>query len=99
MSNYKLLSGIEFIDRKAYRLYLRSESAKKLINPLYEMDKSFMSFMKSKFYDLRYISYSEYLVESLDGSIKYSDYISESLDKSISYSEYIAEQCSLSTKL
>lgn len=99
MSNYKLLRDIEFMDRKAYRLYLRSESIKKLINPLHEMDKSFMSFMKSKFYDLRYISYSEYLVKNLDGSIKYSDYIAESLDKSISYSEYIAEQCNISTKL
>lgn len=97
MSNYKLLKSIEFIDRKAFSLYLRSESVKKLINPLYEMDKSFGSFMKSKFYDLRYISYSQYLVENLDSSIAFSEYVSESIDKSISYSEYLAEQCFLSS--
>jgi hypothetical protein len=97
MNNYKLSKGIEFIDRKAYSLYLRSESVKKLINPLYEMDKSFGSFMKSKFYDLRYISYSQYLSEQLEDSIAYSEYVSESIDKSISYTEYLAEQCSLVT--
>lgn len=97
MNNYKLSLGIEFIDRKAYSLYLRSESVKKLIDPLYKIDKSFGSFMLSKFYDLRYISYSQYLTDQLEDSIAYSEYVSESIDKNISYSEYLAEQCNLST--
>lgn len=97
MSNYKLLKDIDFIDRKAYKLYLRSESAKKLTNPHYKEDKSLDGFSKSKFYDLRYISYADYLADNIDANIKYSEYVCDSIDKSISYTEYLAEQCSLVT--
>jgi hypothetical protein len=45
---------------------------------------------KNKYENLSYISYSEYVAESIDKSIKYSDYLAEQnyLDTSISYYEY-----------
>lgn len=45
---------------------------------------------RNKYENSSYISYSEYIAEQIDKSIKYSDYLSEQnyLDTSISYYEY-----------
>jgi hypothetical protein len=45
---------------------------------------------RNKYENSSYISYSEYITESIDKSIKYSDYLAEQnyLDTSISYYEY-----------
>ena len=92
MSNYNLYKDRPF-DKKWYKFYLRNESLKKLLyDGLYKEDKSIEGYHNSKFYKAaESVSYSEYLVESLDKNIQYSDYISESIDKSISYSDYLAQ--------
>lgn len=79
MNNYELLKGVDSIDRKGYRLYLRSESIKKFIDPLYKVDKSFASFKNSKFYNTGYFSFSSYICESLDKTISYTEYLALNL--------------------
>lgn len=39
-----------------------------------------------------YISYTEYICESLEKNIDYAEYITERIHNSISYSEYVAEK-------
>lgn len=36
-------------------------------------------------------SYTDYLAESIEKTIRYTDYISENLGNNIAYSEYLAE--------
>lgn len=97
MSNYNLYKDRPF-DKKWYKLYLRSESLKKLIDPNYKTDKSIDGYLSSKFYRVgESMSYSQYLAENLDKNIVYSEYISESVNKSIDYSEYLASQISITT--
>jgi hypothetical protein len=40
----------------------------------------------------QYISYSEYICESLEKNIDYAEYVAERIHNSISYSEYVAEK-------
>lgn len=79
MSNYNLCKGVDSIDRKSFWRYLRSESVKKLINPSYKMDKSFSSFVGSKFYDTYRLKYNQYLREFIDDSILYTEYLTEKI--------------------
>lgn len=92
MNNYNLCKDRPF-DKKWYKFYLRNESLKKLLfDGLYKEDKSIEGYLNSKFYkSAESVSYSEYLVESLDKNIKYSEYVSESLNMSINYSDYLAQ--------
>lgn len=90
MNNYKLSKGCESYDRRSYQLYLRSESARKLLDTSSIKDLSFTSYENSKFMGYRRIRYSEYISEALEKSISYSEYLADKLDKSISYSEYLS---------
>lgn len=90
MSNKEIVKNLSEYYQGQYLLYLRSETIKKVYNPLYIPDKSYEGYKNSKFSESSF-SYSHYLAESLSKSINYSEYISESLDRSISYSEYLAE--------
>lgn len=90
MTNSELFENAPFSERRGYMTYLRYESIKGLLDSSYKPDKSFNSYKVSKFYD-PYISYSEYLAEALDNSIRYSNYVSEQC-YNISYSEYLSEK-------
>ena|ERR1022692_320460 len=91
-SNYEIANSIYVSGgTRSFKLYLRSESLKKLINPNYIQDKSYATFTGSKFHPSN-VSYSEYVCESLDKNISYSEYLSEQLHGSVSYSEYLAEK-------
>lgn len=77
MNNKELLKGIESINRKGYKLYLRSESIKNIFLSD-KSDKSYTGFMKSKWNLVdTYSSYSSYLSNQIDLSIRYSEYLSE----------------------
>lgn len=90
MSNCEIVKGIDMADRESYLLYLRSETIKKIYNPLYVPDKSYDGYRNSKFYVIVGFNYSQYLAENIDKSISYSEYVSESIS-GIDYSSYLAE--------
>jgi hypothetical protein len=94
--NYKLCEGISILDRDSYKFYLRNESLKKIINPFYKTDKTYLSYKSSRFFEIRKISYTEYLSKYVCGSINYSN-TCNSLNKTISYTEYLAKQLILSS--
>lgn len=91
MSNKEIVKGIDMGDRESYLLYLRSETIKKIYNPLYVPDKSYDGYRNSKFYVIVGFNYSQYLAEAIDKSISYTEYISESIS-GIEYSSYLAEK-------
>lgn len=75
MTNYNLSKDRPF-DKKWYKLYLRTESLKSLINPEYKMNKSIDAYLGSKFYQqARSVIYSQHLAENFSSNIEYSDYI------------------------
>lgn len=92
MSNRDIIIGHDSTYRIGYLLYLRSETIKKVYDPLYIPDKSFESFRNSKFYNTKAFDYSSYLAECIDKSISYSEYLSESISTNIDYSSYLAER-------
>lgn len=71
-----------------YNIYLRTEKAKKILDPTYKIDKSWNGYNNSKYHNSGYIQYSEYVSEAVDRNIKFSQYISENLNRNISYTEY-----------
>jgi len=74
MNNKELLKCIGYIDRKGYKLYLRSESIKKIFLST-KSDKSYTTFLSSKWN--RSVGYSTYLSDMLDQRISYTEYLSE----------------------
>lgn len=94
MSNCDIANGIDMGDRERYLLYLRSETIKKIYNPLYIPDKSYDGYRNSKFCVIVGFNYSQYLAEAIidiDKSISYTEYISESIS-GMEYSSYLAEK-------
>lgn len=76
MNNKDLLIGVEGIDRRGYKLYLRSESIKKIFLST-NSDKSYTTFLNSKWYRISNTEYSQYLSDMLDQRISYTEYLSE----------------------
>lgn len=82
MNNKDLLIGVEGIDRRGYKLYLRSLSIKKIFLSE-EVDKSysFTNYMNSKWYYTQKNEYTQYLLNSIDQNINFEEYLSEKLTK------------------
>ncbi len=92
MRNSEIIKSIETYQKNGYKLYLRSESLKRILDSKYNVDKSITAYFNSKFYSRPLVDYSEYVSESIDKTISYADYVSEYLNNVISYSEYISEK-------
>ena len=73
MNNKELLKGSIF--KRGYKLYLRSESIKKIFLST-NSDKSYTTFLSSKWNKVEYSQYSQYLPDMLDQSISYTEYLS-----------------------
>ena len=74
MNNKDLLKGSIF--KRGYKLYLRSESIKKIFLST-NSDKSYTTFLNTKWYRISNTEYSQYLSDMLDQRISYTEYLSE----------------------
>ena len=74
MNNKDLLKGSVF--KRGYKLYLRSESIKKIFLST-NSDKSYTTFLNSKWYRISNTEYSKYLSDMLDQRISYTEYLSD----------------------
>ncbi len=77
MSNSDLLKGIESIDRRGYKTYLRVKSIEKVFGGK-KVDKSFGTFQNSKWgsFSFPYQSYVQYSISNVEECIAYTEYIS-----------------------
>lgn len=91
MNNKDLLIGVEGIDRRGYKLYLRSESIKKIFLST-NSDKSYTTFLNSKWYRISNTEYSQYLCDMLDQSISYTEYLSDqNYITTSNYTNYVSD--------
>ena len=92
MNNKDLLIGVEGIDRRGYKLYLRSLSIKKIFLSE-EVDKSysFTNYMNSKWYYTQKNEYTQYLLNSIDQNINFEEYLSDHYINASNYTNYVSD--------
>ena len=93
MNNKDLLIGVEGIDRRGYKLYLRSLSIKKIFLSE-EVDKSysFTGYMNSKWYCNKKNEYTQYLLNSIDQNINFEEYLSDHyINVTSNYTNYVSD--------
>jgi hypothetical protein len=93
MNNKDLLIGVEGIDRRGYKLYLRSLSIKKIFLSE-EVDKSysFTNYMNSKWYYTQKNDFSQYLLNSIDQNINFEEYLSDHyINVTSNYTNYVSD--------
>lgn len=89
MNNKDLLKGSIF--KRGYKLYLRSESIKRIFLST-NSDKSYTTFLNSKWYSISNNEYSKYLSGMLDQSISYTEYLSDqNYITTSNYTNYVSD--------
>lgn len=88
MNNKDLLKGSIF--KRGYKLYLRSESIKKIFLST-NSDKSYTTFLNTKWYRISNTEYSQYLYDMLDQRISYTEYLSDNYIDTSNYTNYVSD--------